>query len=326
MAGVNSIQSPLQRACSVLQPHTGQCIWTDRGYGNLQAMQWAADNGFHVTSMMQADRVGLPRRYLAALKRQMVCPKKCTHEASMGHCKRWAWTVLHKGHWELEIWSDGASLVLGLSSCTSATRCVELARTVRRETRLPLCPMGIGLYNLFGRGPTDGGDSQRKRLSLACRRRQRQGPKGALFDGEIGFVNGAILASELRSGHVTVWDFADEYSTEVLTSVSMRRVTPAAAVAAAQANSSGTRAQEYAHTPIDFTSECSRQKRIGGSSVNAKRGRACCERKLGSCNNDNGEPKRPRLFCPGCKHERKDCSGWYHVSCYWKRHCATYKA
>jgi hypothetical protein len=182
--------------------------------------------------------------------------------------------------------------------------------------------MAIGYYNIFGRSPTDGGDQQRQKLSLATRRRTRQGPKRALFDAEVGVVDGAIVAESLRSVPGTIWDFVDEYTTDVLSNVTMRRRALAAAAAAARG---ATRSSDRAHEPIDFLAERARLKRASSSSgssrdatpVTGKRGRACCETDCAP-----GEPKRPRIFCPGCKRERDGCSGWYHEACYWKRHCS----
>ena len=330
-AAASSLTLRLRRAYRSLTPHVGHCLWLDRGQSSLAACQQCVDDGYDVTALMQTNRIGLPRRYLAELKQSMACPRGCKHGSHSTGCLRWSWTVLHKGRWELEIWSDGSHLVIALSSCTSATRCVHLARQVGNTTWRVVCPMGVGCYNIFGRNATDGGDQQRNRLSLSSRRRTRVGPKGALFDAEIGaFVNGSIIAELKRKAKLTLWEFADEYTSDVLASVTMRQRTPArmAAAAAAQhdASSSGTRAEKCAHTPIDFLAECARAKRAakhaGSSSmpVTGKRGRACCET---DC--DPGEPKRPRIFCPGCAREREGCSGWYHAACYWRRHRACLK-
>ena len=314
----NSIVSRVQRACSVLRPHVGHCLWLDRGMANLAAMRWAAANGFYISAVMQANRIGLPRRYIASLKKAMTCTKACTHAHGSNTCKRWSWTVLHKGQWELELWCDGTELVIFLSNCTSATRMLTLSRSVGSQTRQPLCPGGIAQYNIYGRGPTDTGDGQRRKLALGVRRRQRQGPKGALFDAEIGFVNGRIVAERLRAARVTMWDFADEYSTEVLAAVSMRRES-----LADEPSRADTRAQRDAHCPVCYREEHSRAKRTGAPACKrAKRGRACCEATAGTC--PAGEPVRPGYFCAGCKREREGCNGWYHWECYWKRHRAAY--
>ena len=275
---VNSITSRLQRACSVLRPNVGHCLWLDRGMANLAAMQWAVNSGYNISAVMQANRIGLPRRFIASLKRTMTCPKTCKHVQGSNTCKRWCWTVLHKGQWELELWSDGAELVILLSNCTSAPHMMSLSRSVGRQTRQPMCPGGIAQYNIFGRGPTDTGDQHRRRLSLSVRRRLRQGTKGALFDGEIGFVNGRILAERLRSTPITVWDFVDEFSSEVLAAVSMRR----SSVAAEQ--SGVTRAQRDAHRLISYSELHAHATRTGApTGKQAKRGRQCCEASAGTC-------------------------------------------
>jgi uncharacterized membrane protein YgcG len=63
---------------------------------------------------------------------------------------------------------------------------------------------------------------------------------------------------------------------------------------------------------------------VGVNSVAARLQRACTALQRACCETDcaPGEPKRPRIFCPGCKRERDGCSGWYHEACYWKRHCS----
>jgi len=319
-SGMNSIKSRLQRACSVVRPHVGHCIWLDRGLANLAAMQWAVDNGYHASAVMQANRIGLPRRLIASLKRSMTCKQGCKHEQGSNTCKRWCWTVLHKGQWELELWCDGTELVIFLSDCTSATRLMTLSRSVGSQIRQPLCPSGIAQYNIFGRSPTDLGDQQRQRLSLSVRRRLRQGTKGALFDAEIGFVDGRVIAERQRATQISIWDFADEYSTEVLAAVTMRR-----ASAAAAQQRGVTRAQRDSHRCISYSELNSRAKRTGAPAAKrAKRGHECCEAAAGEC--PAGEPKRPKYFCAGCKREREGCSGWYHWECYWKRHRSEYNA
>eukprot|EP00966_Prymnesium_polylepis_P145119 3351146-Prymnesium_polylepis.1 len=56
---------------------------------------------------MQLNRVGLPRRYLQQLKRKLKCANNCKHAGDLNRtCKKWAWTNLHKGEWELHIWTD----------------------------------------------------------------------------------------------------------------------------------------------------------------------------------------------------------------------------
>ena len=165
------------------------------GLTTVKALQAARDVA-HVTGLMQLNRIGLPRRYLQQLKRKLNCTRGCKHATGQTGCIKWAWTILHKGEWELHIWAD-KKLVVAMTSCASGTRLVELTRpldNLNREYAHVLVPEAIGFYNVFGRGATDGGDGERKRLSLSARRRLRQGPKHALSELEICFVNGVVLA------------------------------------------------------------------------------------------------------------------------------------
>lgn len=311
VSGVNSVASRLTRACSVLRRDVGHCIWVDQGVTNMSALKACRANGFHITGVTQANRIGLPRQFIASIKKKMVCQRGCNHGPDAPGCKRWSWTVLHKGEWELHIWNDGKATVLAVSSCASATRYVLQSRTCGSHCMLARCPEAIGLYNLFGRGPTDGGDQHRKRLSLAVRRRTRQGPKHALFDAELGFVDGSIVCRLLRPDPVSIWSFAEEFCADVLAAVSMRRATPAALAAAAER----TRLHVRDHEPIDFCEERRKAARRSASTHAAKRGHACTR---DDC--DAGEPKRPRLYCPGCV--RAGGHGWYHWACYWRSHRA----
>lgn len=174
------------------------------------------------------------------------------------------------------------------------------------------------MYGIFGRSPTDGGDQHRKRISLAARRQERQGPKGALFDAEIGFVNGAIIMKCLRGSHISTWDFCEMFMNEMLTKVCMRRRTPAL-LAAVQTEEGRTRAQINRHTPIDVVAENRRKRRRGEDAPErwCGRGKKCTR---SDC--PEGSPERPSIFCPGCAQEQIG-SGWYHLTCFAKSHsCA----
>ena len=296
---MNSLSARLLRALSVLPPGVGHCVWIDRGLSDLRSLHQARASGYHATAVMQADRVGLPRRYLAQLKQQLRCPARCTHQPDAQGCNRWRWVVLHKGEWELTAWPDNNRLVIAVSDCTSATRLVELHRTVGKCIMQTHAPEAIGLYTCGGRHPTDVGDQQRKRLNLGARRLCRQGPKGALFDAEIALTDATVLASLLRpDAHVTVWDISDEYADEVLSNATARVHVESAAHAA----------RSGAHQPVCMAEERSKRKREGGTVPQrwAGRGRKCCE--APACDN----PKRPRYFCRDCKFERNACNGWYH--------------
>ena len=110
----------------------------------METMHRLKANGFEATGVIQHNRIGLPRRCIALLKQRMACPSGCSHLASADGCKRWSWAALHKGEWELNLWSDGAACVLTLSSCTSATRCVTLSRTVGSHCRRVLALQARG--------------------------------------------------------------------------------------------------------------------------------------------------------------------------------------
>ena len=317
-SGVNSLRARMCRALKHLQPHVGHRLWLDRGMGNLDAMAQVAADGYGVTALMSLDRVGLPRRTIAALKAQMICPRGCTHAASSNGCNRFSWAVMHKGIWELVIFSDGRNLVVTMSNCTSATRTVTVHRTSGRQNWSVQVPESLGLYTLFGRGGTDTGDQLRRMLDLSARRRPRVGPKAALFDGELCFVDGQIVANLLRSTHSTIWDFAGEFATEVLTAVT------AGPASAASESAVHTRQCSVRHTPINFGYQARKQRRATGGPVSVKSGAKCCMSDMSdACMRcDHGETVKGTLFCPGCESERSGCNGWYHEACYWRRHRA----
>ena len=267
---------------------------------------------------MQINRIGLPRRYLQWLVKQLLCPRGCQHAVDDASCNRWRWTVLHKDVWELHVWSDGRKVVCALTSCCSGTRVTSVVRQVGRRTYEAECPEAIGLYGIFGRGGTDGGDQERVRLGLARRRRLRQGTKGALFDFEIGLVDGVAGVRLKRAERQTVFDFALEFSNEVLDGVTTRR--RGGSMAAELAAQKATRAQGRAHVPECFSEELKRSKRSGesASEARARRGHECCN----SPNCGAGEPDRPHYYCDGCRREREGCNGWYHWKCFWEHHSA----
>ena len=330
-AGVNATASRFERAVKALQPNVGHCVWMDNGLGTIKVLKACRRLGHHGTSLMNVNRVGIPRRLIALLRKRVRCPKGCSHEVTSEACTRFSWFVMHKGPWELSIWFDignqvkGKGCVISVSDCTSCTRTNTLSRTVGRRTQLVAVPEPIGGYNLYGRHGLDISDQQRKRLSLAHRRLLRQGPKRHLFDMEISFCNGVSVRNTKRDvsgdAHDTVWDFADEYCDNVLSAVSMRRRSSGIITAAtAQQTTAATRAALESHVPINFQVQARRAKRAGDADPpKRKRGRKCCD----APNCLPGELKQPTLFCAGCKRERTKCSGWYCESCFWKRHKCT---
>ena len=309
-----------------LKPKAGYIVWLDQGVSTMEALLAAHNAGFGVCAIVTKTRVGLPRNYLKWLEQQLKCPRACTHAAACTTCNRWRWVVLHKGVWELTARMDAGGLIVTVSNCASATRQVDNYRVVAKTTVVVRVPEANGKYNLFGRHGTDTGDQHRKRLRLAARRQERQGAKGALFDAELGFVDAAVYRACARgTTKIDVMAIANEWASDVLQAVSMRRQQSTAAAAAAESETQGpaaTRAQAQAHKPIWFADVRKRARRAGPSDVElpaAKRGRSCCRACAGACR--AGEPKHPSIFCPGCARGRK-CSGWFHWGCYWDAHRA----
>jgi hypothetical protein len=328
-SGVNSILSRVQRAVSKVRPYVGHSIWFDRGYGNMAAAQWLQQNGYGTTMLMMRNRIGLPRRFIKLLVQRLKCPRGCKHAASAVGCTRYSWTCLHKGNWELQLWCDRSddSLVIALTDCTSAARTLKVTRQVDGKTQQASVPEGVGIYTTFARQASDGGDQLRKHLQLAARRQVRQGPKGGLFDAELGFANGSVIANDLRQHQSTTWDFAMEYYSDVINSVSMRRRMPAwlsaiasdaAAGATAAAAVERTRAQACRHRPRCFREDNKRKRSDGddGGRHATVRGHVCAER----C----GWAGRPEVWCGGCERDRGRGNAWYHFSCFFDRHAVSF--
>lgn len=314
--GVNSLCAKLERALQSVPSNVHHCVWIDRGLSDVATLHKARALGYHATAMMGRGRVGLPRRYIASLINRMACPRKCVHACNdeSPQCSRWRWVVLHKGPWELTIWFDRAKPTITLSDCTSATRMVWLARTVGKRIQWVLCPEAPGLYNLFGRSATDTGDQHRKRLSLAVRRQQRQGPKGALFDAELALVDCCVIWRRLQQNDsLTVWDFADAFCEETLDSVSMRR----RETALHRFEQQGEATRLHRHRPVHPPSELRRKRRTGQGEGEASSGRGvCCRKPLCA----PGSTQRGEVFCPQCARELEGCNGWYHFDCFWDVH------
>ena len=129
---------------------------------------------------------------------------------------------MHKGDWELQVWCDGKRLVIALTDCCSGCRGVHVGRSVEKKSVKAVAVEGVGRYAIYGRSCTDGGDQLRKKIQLAARRVLRQGPKGALFDAEIGLVNGSIIYKWFHEG-ATVWDFCTRFYDEVVSEVQLVR-------------------------------------------------------------------------------------------------------
>ena len=326
---MNSILCRVQRAVSVVRAGVGHSIWFDRGYGNWQAAQWLQQHGYYTTMLMMRNCIGLPRRFIQQLVKRLKCPRGCKHAASAAGCTRYSWTCLHRGDWELQLWSDRAegSLVVALTDCTSAARTMTVTRLVDGKTQQATVPEGVGIYTTFARQASDGGDQLRKHLQLASRRQLRQGPKGALFDAELALANASIVANDLRPGTSSTWEFAMQYYNEVVKSVSMRRRTPpwmsaissdAAAGATAAVAVERTRAQACRHRPHYFKEENKRTRSEGDDGVlhATVKGHKCAER----C----GWAGRPDVWCGGCEQDRGRGRAWYHFSCFFDCHAVSF--
>ena len=137
-------------------------------------------------------------------------------------------------------------------------------------------------------------------------------------------THGAIILDQLQQTKLTKWEFVSQFSSEVLRAVSTRRrqtaIVRADGTTIGGAGMPATRAEAHAHEPRWFSAESRKRKRAEGGVSRAAncRGATCCL----SPDCAEGEPKRPSFFCAGCKRERDKCNGWYHWSCYWKRHRA----
>ena len=199
----------------------------DRGYGHVEAQQALHDVGIKTNSMVVLNRIGLPRRWLAMMKKELgKCegatdnieeeeednaaaaaaappPRKkqkggCSHGPDNTDCNKFRFVVVHKGEWELEVWQD-SKMIVCLTNFFSAGRAGMLARGSHRSkiSYKVWAPEGIWYYNIEGRSPTDGNDQQRKKLNLASRRVMRYGMKEMLFGLDLALTNGSIMEEQL---------------------------------------------------------------------------------------------------------------------------------
>ena len=318
--GSDSLRAKLERALKRIRSNVNHVLWIDRGLADMASLHAALAAGVHATAIFQHDRIGVPRRFIAGLKKQLKCPRKCNHgvNASAGCCSH-RWFIMHKGEWELAGWWDGANLITSLSSCCSGTRLMWRARTVNRQTCWVLCPESTARYNHYGRHGTDVGNQKRKRLGVAARRQLRVGPKGALLDMEMAMVDADDIWRHCKGDSGDPWEFAEAYSNEVLRAESMRLRSNAdqqsVVAAGGSCCGSGTRSS---HVAVDFLALAARKRRAGDADAEQypNRGHSCCE----APNCAPGEPKRPRLYCADCARHRPNCNGWYHLECYFRCH------
>lgn len=210
------------------------CVSLDRGYGHVQAQEELARMGVYSNAIMAANRVGLPRNYLAELATELQCPdigdrKKaaCTHRPDVETCRKFCFTALHKtstakescassvagATWELSCWQD-SKLIISYSNFFSSSRCGLLARGAHgdRHSYKVWAPEPIWHYNVQGRSATDGSDQLRKKMSIAERRIVRAGVKGISFVFDLAFTNAAIMWQFLHRTQVTRAELEKKYT------------------------------------------------------------------------------------------------------------------
>ena len=193
------------------------CVSLDRGYGNVEGQAALRAKGVFSEAMVQKDRVGLPRKLIERICKELgKCTagededggaggggkrQKCSHGPDVASCMKYCWTVVHKGEYELRIWQD-AQPILSYGNFFSTSRCGEVNRGAHgaKESYAVWAPESIWHYNLQGRSGTDGHDQQRKKLAMASGRRVvRAGVKGILFALDLALTNGW-----------TMWQFLGE--------------------------------------------------------------------------------------------------------------------
>ena len=67
------------------------------------------------------------RRELEEIVELLSCPSGCDHTPGSDDCRKWMWTVVHKGDFELCLWQD-SQLIISYGNFFSATRCGLLGR------------------------------------------------------------------------------------------------------------------------------------------------------------------------------------------------------
>ena len=113
--------------------------------------------------MMSDNRIGLPREYLAQLRKDLECDAGCNHKEDNAECRKYMWTVLNKDGFELCLWQD-SKLIVSYGNFFSASRCGELSRGSHgsKDSYYVWVPESIWHYNIEGRSATDGGDQVRR--------------------------------------------------------------------------------------------------------------------------------------------------------------------
>ena len=187
----------------------------DRGYGHVAAQNRALDeDGIYTHSMMDSDRVGLPRRWIGFAATELGdCPAKCDHKEGAVGCRKYMFTCVHKGEVELTLWQDNKTII-SYGNFHSSARAGELARGAHGdpESFAVWVPEGIFHYNVEGRSPTDGSDQQAKKLDISERRTQRVGIKGISFVLNRALTNAAIMKRFKQPSTIKRWRLDQEHS------------------------------------------------------------------------------------------------------------------
>lgn len=196
----------------------------DRGYGHVEGQYQLAELGIYSNSMMQTNRIGLPRNYLKELAVDLAdCGQvqasngkwvACDHRYGAPQCRKFSFTALHKkstktgasgaegADWELAMWQD-SQLIVSFNNFFSTARCGLISRGSNKSAHSysVWTPEPIWHYNLMGRSATDGCDQLRKKMSVAERRIERSGVKGICFVFDLAFTNAAIMWTFLNREH-----------------------------------------------------------------------------------------------------------------------------
>lgn len=361
-ADVTSVNRRLQRAAACLVQKqfdrtTGRstaayCISMDRGYGNIQAQQrlWNED-GIYSNAIMADNRVGLPRRWLAEVAKDLKCPSSCNHKPDAAGCTKYMWTVMNKPPFELNVWQD-SKLIISYGNFFSSSRAGVLSRgnSGSKSSYSVWTPESIFHYNIEGRSATDSADQARRKLAMAERRIERAGQKGMAFVFDIAFSNGAIIQRMLQPQDTKMHTLETKYTkvkfclrwaSAVLASPStryrrqQRRVTSRASSRARtpssvspvpqKSQSSEVLNMQQHHNLVDLYQEA----RESGESAKKVKGRPRKKKKAlqygrGQCGEVDtrgnfhkcglkGAPKRTSYFCEHCRK-------FYHLKCFFKTH------
>ncbi|KAL1524323.1 hypothetical protein AB1Y20_019223 [Prymnesium parvum] len=141
--------------------------------------------------------------YVQVKEELAACPSGCKHKPDEQDCRKFMWTVLHKGEFECTMWQD-SQLIVTYGNFFSGTRAGYLARGApgEKESFHTWAPESVWHYNVEGRSATDSADQGRKKMTIAERRTKRAGPKGIAFVFDIAFTNGAIIQRMLQPASI----------------------------------------------------------------------------------------------------------------------------